>query len=99
MRQERVIWAHKTELQNLHTRQMEAIPQVGNIRRNHSQIFGNDRQRFTFAATQRGIDCRKKILTRTRNPTASLGSLTAEGDFIVSGKSAEVIETDDIHKA
>src|SRR5829696_5468173 len=99
MRQEWIIRTDKTELQDLHTRQIEVVTQIGNILRNHSQIFSNDRQRFTFPATQRGIDCRKKILTRTRNPTAGFSSQAAEGDFIVASKATEVIETNDVHKA
>src|SRR6266498_87065 len=98
VREEGIIRTRKTELQNLHARQVEAIAQINYVWSDHTEVFGDDRQRSTFPVTECRVKCFEEILPWTRNPTSLLGSGTSERDFIIAREAAEMIEADNIYE-
>ena len=70
------------------------------IRGDHTQVFSNDRQvRSSFRLTPCSVDRLKKFLPGTCAPSVLFRQWVTKRDFPISGKSAEVVKADNIHKA
>ena len=93
MRQERIIRAREGKLQYLHSGQVEPVPQPDHIRRDDTQVFGQDGQ-----AAQFGLDRLEKVRPRAFNPAPDLGSRVPGRDLPVSGKAPEMVYAQDIHQ-
>src|SRR5579872_101419 len=79
----------KSELQNGHAGNLQAVAQRVNLGRDVSQIFRKEGQ-----SAQRFADFQEKIVTRTINPAAIHGSSVTRGNLPELIESAKMVETD-----
>src|SRR5690348_16854303 len=68
--------AAKPKLQDAHARKTKTVAQLDYVRRDHAEVFRNDRQ-----LTQRVANRREQFLSRRFDPLTAFGSLVAAGYF------------------
>src|SRR5216683_1187288 len=83
--------AAKSELQDAHPGKAKAVAQPLDIRSDHAQVFGDDRQ---FA--ERLVDRREQFPSRRFDPASVFRSGVASRDLPTSCKPAEVIDAGDV---
>src|SRR5215471_14286007 len=79
------------KLQDLHSRDLQALSQGMNFRRDHAQVFGDKRQ-LANPLPQNA----EQIVARTFPPAAMDRSGLRRGDFPIALKAAEMIQAQDV---
>ena len=82
------------KLKHLHTREMEGITELLNLRGDHTEIFCKNRQVFAEFL----LDCTEKGSSRALDPFAVDSCFVAVRYGPVSFKTAEMINTQIVHK-
>lgn len=82
----------EAKLQNPNAGKAEAVAQLFNIRRNHAEVFGDNRQ-LAERVPNRG----KQFPSRRFNPTTIFSGSIASANFPASSETAKVIEPSDIN--